>query len=606
MLSCRNNTFWLQNPLQLICDWSLIPVNQMTFEQKMNAITRLSIFIFIITILFGIKISLIFLALSLLIIIIVYYSLRKKTQVNIQENFRSFNKEMTSSINQNLIGQNLQRWPKPELNYSGFVDPSNCLSCNRGTNLDGMTPIFERQTTVLPQKPHPPTRVYPPIKIMETVPQGQPTIKGVYNNPEYISNNQKLVGPANPRTKIAPVVAPPILDDQWKASNLVVRPQINKQTAFDNYLSGYEISTECAPPTQLYTRVTHNKDENLQELIMSDIYDYQECNIRNQLPFVKTEKDDCIENYEDEYTNDETDKKENIINEDEDHSGYEICGEKNKKCYPQKKYTKTDLYDGNVNFDFPYIIVPKNELKDNNIVTPIQKGSVNIACGYNPKQLIESKIPANLNSGPAAKKCQMAEYNNNIFTQTIQPGVYTTNQVNEPINSNIGISFNQQFEPTVVTNNKQGGINFTEIDPNIIEPELCSVDPPYIQTDATEWNVTDPRFTGYGTSYRSYNNNLLGQTNFYYDDVNAIRMPNYLVRSKIDTQPFADSYGPLPAGGEYGNKDNSIIRGLANGAFLDDSIQFRTELQQRLMRKANSRSWQLREAPIYAGGMGSV
>ena len=70
MLSCRNNTFWLQSPMQLVCDWNVIPVNQMTFEQKMNSLSRLTIFIFIILILFGIKISLIFLAVSLLFIII--------------------------------------------------------------------------------------------------------------------------------------------------------------------------------------------------------------------------------------------------------------------------------------------------------------------------------------------------------------------------------------------------------------------------------------------------------------------------------------------------------------------------------------------------------
>ena len=40
----------------------------------------------------------------------------------------------------------------------------------------------------------------------------------------------------------------------------------------------------------------------------------------------------------------------------------------------------------------------------------------------------------------------------------------------------------------------------------------------------------------------------LGQTKFYYDDVDAIRMPNYITRSNIDHQPFADRYGPLPAG----------------------------------------------------------
>ena len=79
-------------------------------------------------------------------------------------------------------------------------------------------------------------------------------------------------------------------------------------------------------------------------------------------------------------------------------------------------------------------------------------------------------------------------------------------------------------------------------------------------------------------------------------------MPNYLVRSNIDREPFADKYGPIPEGDERGNQDNPIIRGLANNAFLDGALEHRTDLQERLMRKANARNWQQRQAPIRTGG----
>ena len=79
-------------------------------------------------------------------------------------------------------------------------------------------------------------------------------------------------------------------------------------------------------------------------------------------------------------------------------------------------------------------------------------------------------------------------------------------------------------------------------------------------------------------------------------------MPNYITRSHIDTQPFADSYGPIPTGFEKGNPYTGDIHRLAENAFLEGAIQHRTELSERLMRKVNSEQWQRRIAPISKNG----
>ena len=117
-------------------------------------------------------------------------------------------------------------------------------------------------------------------------------------------------------------------------------------------------------------------------------------------------------------------------------------------------------------------------------------------------------------------------------------------------------------------------------------------------TNPTEANVYDPRFTGHGTYYRSYIDDLVGQPKFYYDDINTIRMPNYIVRSKIDTQPFADSYGSVKDGEEKGNKYTSDIKTLVNYAFCQDAIDHRRDISELLMRKRNNELRQLRNAPI--------
>ena len=236
------------------------------------------------------------------------------------------------------------------------------------------------------------------------------------------------------------------------------------------------------------------------------------------------------------------------------------------------------------------------------VVLPNEPGWVNTSCGYNPEQLFDAGLPTNLPVGNCPQDPVMKKYNDNLFTQTIQPGLYTRSQINEPINANIGISFTQQFPPTTCkTNELTGEVEYTEHDPRIIEPATLEPSLPRV-APATEANIYDPRFSGYGTSYRAYTDDNIGQTRFYYDDVDAIRMPNYITRSDIDNQPFADHYGPLPPGDANGNKNNSNIRALANNAFVSGAIEFRTDLQERLMRKINSNAWQQRKAPISTGG----
>jgi hypothetical protein len=166
------------------------------------------------------------------------------------------------------------------------------------------------------------------------------------------------------------------------------------------------------------------------------------------------------------------------------------------------------------------------------------------------------------------------KYNEDLFTETISPGNYKMNTRNEPINSNIGISIAEQFE----------------------EPNYEMIEP---FENVNTSNVYDPRFYGYGTSYRGYVDKNLGQPRFYYDDVDAIRMPNYISRNKIDVMPFGDAYGPDNNGG---NQYHSNITALADKHYLDSSLQFRTEMQDRLMRKVNANQWQQRMFPINTNG----
>jgi len=427
-MKCKKNKLWIENISNLFCTSNLIPLNGMSLAEQMNSLSRLVIIIFFVLFLFKFKFSGLFLLISLLFIIILYY-----IQKN---NMEQFHAEYYT--------------PKKQTH-------NNCQSnfqkvCDNAVVLDGPN--------------------------------------GAFNNPNWTSASQKLVGGPNPKTHIQPVIVAPLADlSYWRGSNLVNNSQLNQQGNIDLYRSGYYISP------------------------------------------------DFTENYKGRYKKDRPSGMPRNINSQ------------------TQKNTNDEV--------FPYMI----------------SENLDISNSPNLSYVTKSK-----------------EYNDNLLTQTIQPGIYTRSEMNEPINSNIGISFTQQFpQISQQINPISGDINYTEHESFIIEPISSKED---FSERATETDIYDPRFTGYGTSYRAYTDELAGQTRFYYDDINAIRMPNYISRSHIDNQPFADQYGPIPTGFENGNPYTENIHKMAESAFLEGALQHRTELSERLMRKVNSEHWQRRAAPI--------
>jgi hypothetical protein len=282
-------------------------------------------------------------------------------------------------------------------------------------------------------------------------------------------------------------------------------------------------------------------------------------------------------------------RKNNLVNHshinsrshhDEYLSGYKISNCDNS---PYTKETHSKCNDSPLecvnNIEYPYHI--QNNCRNINTNT------------YNYNQLSEYNLPSNLPVGNCELNPQMKEYNKNLFTQNIQPNIFTYNELIEPINSNIGISFTKQFNPKTSFID-QNGTNYIEHDPLTFSSKTKNK----THTGIPEYDIYDPRFTGYGTSYRSYNDDNLGQPKFYYDDINSVRMPNYISRSNIDFATYADSYGTLSDSNRNGNINTKNIRELANNSFLNANIEQRESLSESLMRKRNAELWQTRKYPI--------
>ena len=172
----------------------------------------------------------------------------------------------------------------------------------------------------------------------------------------------------------------------------------------------------------------------------------------------------------------------------------------------------------------------------------------------------------------------------NIYTNIVQPGVYTKTEIVEPINTNIGISFTQQHQQKV----KEGNV-YVYKDPRIkpIINEKIENNP-----QPAEHNVYDPRFYGYGTAYRTYIDNMTGQPRYYYDDVMVHRQNNYITRNNIDSFDFG------PQNNEEQKYSNFDIRTLVHNTYRDNTIDFRTDLQTSLMQSINKQQWQRKKMPL--------
>jgi len=616
-----NEKFWMYDVTQLFRSYELLPSPEDSLSAKLNTITRLALIVCIVIAAYKPV-----LAFSTLILVMV----------------------VTMSVYSGAVA---------DPTIEGF-EPGPIEGINRATNLYGSS-NDPYGLTVSHDAPNPSTgcgsnqqlyefmREYNSTRYPDLNKVGFPTTQKRFCNdavpleygPDHVSPNQELVGGPNPKTRVPPLVAAPSHDlDSWRNNDFAVHSHINKETNFDAEKSGYNcgiLPTKCE----------------------DCMYVPCQCKVlrgqRNQRPRGMMNYDD-LDGLEEE-TTDNSMVNGDVVEGFNGHIGARSFSHGRSAIGPQGGayggrrvggHTRTvinsrrgegrgrrdivtnrppasvgrsaerpggpgrinreqrrqiisdiinDLGNNEPKKHKPYIrryvrdvflnrrLGDVNDIEIDEIIEEIEARFL-----MTPRQEEESE-------SPDIAPCFESPRRDNIITQTLQPGVFQKSHIGEPIQSNIGISYTQEWGPTEVqeTDNM---IKYTMRDPTnaIITPQIKEE---VIGQDHA--NVYDPRFTGYGTSYRSYTDQLTGRPKFFYDDVDAITMPNYVTRSKVDVFPWANTYGPdkmmsASEGDEY--------RQLANNAFTDSALTFRTELQERLMRKRNAELWQRRVAPISTMG----
>ena len=621
-----DKTFYLENPTVLFSNIQIAPMLNMTLAEQLNAISRVIIIVFIVMLLLDVKYAVPFLVISLAFIIIIYYIQRKSMKPQNRENYVKGPNQPDRDISYVPCNSSLiMKCKGPDVQYYGIPVPEN-------------NPFHSKKPIPVGAPNDPPSswnneltrggniqfRKYggPASWINDLDRGGNPTTGENRSFGEY---------GGNPLTKIKPVVIAPIYEfDYWKENNLIFPSQINRQSIQeDMYLSGYAESTCCdylPSGTELVPRTCNDSPPSFENYSPNDTYPQKEnysgddnysqsgmdtsdrssssAQKRQTAPYCSgrgirspTVVQDMITvpsiregfDYEDGADGKSSDM-DSYVTDRTSSSGKKP--QTAKYCSGRGIRAPTLVQD---TITVPFIKEGYEALPNNIKIMPNHSGMVNTDCNYNPEQIFSSSLPSNYPSGYCEQDPALKKYNENLYTQIVTPGVYTKNQVNEPINSNIGISFQQQFEPTTMTRDAKG-LHYLQHDPRVIDTTPQKEE--YVDVKANYDNIYDPRFSGYGTSYRSYFEPVTGQTRFMYDDINAIKMPNYIVRSKIDHLSYADSYGPVEEGSEFGNVHNPHMRYLAQDSWMRDSINFRNDMTQLLMRKRNSEAWQQRQAPL--------
>jgi hypothetical protein len=577
-----DNQFYIENLSILFSNIQVVPTSNMNLSEQLNAMTRLVIIIFIIMLLFNIKYSMPFLIISLSFIIIIYY-IQTKTMKHHLENYQ---KPVQDNIYYSPYNPPKIKTGREHNNRTIYYDipvpETNLFSSGKTIPVGSPNDPPSSWNNELTRGGNIQFRNYggPPSWINDLDRGGNPTTGNNRNFGEY---------GGNPITKIKPVVIPPTHDlEYWKDNNLIFHSAVNTAgLQEDMYLSGYAESTCCdylPQGTELVPK-TCGDSRPTQENYSSGTSIPQKmprapyCKGRGIVSPTVVEDVITVPTISEKYNTD---------------SGTSIPQKMPRAPYCKGRGIVSPTVVEDV-ITVPYVKEGFQPLPKNMSVMPETPGMINTDCGYNPEQIISSNLPSNYSAGMCEQTSDLQRFNENLFTQTVTPGVYTMNQVNEPINSNIGISFQQQFEPTTMTRDDKG-LHYLQHDPRLVDNTPAKEE--YEDVKPNYDNVYDPRLTGYGTSYRSYFEPVTGQTRFMYDDVNAIRMPNYIVRSKIDHLAYADSYGPIQEGSEFGNIHTPHMRSLVQDSWMRDSINFRNDMTQLLMRKTNSEAWQQRQAPF--------
>ena len=275
----------------------------------------------------------------------------------------------------------------------------------------------------------------------------------------------------------------------------------------------------------------------------------------------------------------------------------------------------------------PPIIAPSHDIIHWRTSDCVTNSAINSSrCVYQRSELSDPVIVEP--SGIPPPRVITTDWSTNVFTQLIQPNIFTRNEIIEPISTNYGISatipmgnsvaYKNGNETMIIEKYPQspvwrepiitipGSNNYFLKKRDIIhqpqgiiyqpqgiihQPQGIIYQPQGIIPQGNHPqgvdvaaggspnsnNVYDPRSGGYGDSNRGMIEPVTGQPRWNYTDIDSVLRPNFISRNKIDMLPNAPTYGRMKP-----VLEGQAARQQAHDAFLNSQLQFRTELQHSL------------------------
>ena len=583
MYQC-DRRFWLENPPNLLCDYTLLPTDSMSPGSKLNAITRLAIFLTLYLHLTNSKFVWVFLILSLIAIVCLYYYQREtmKTVEPFQFTNQSYSRRAYA--------------PGPTEAQATAIMLDSMVPAAMESSVIGPNPMKVRNETIKmldEVNANALTKPFNDACTWESMPAG---------TAGYQSRFENMYKGSDPRTLVPPNITPRLWDnDAWDRGDLYQPSYLNTKRAFDMINSGYlpeddpgcgylTAKTYIPPDTDYRYPLVHefsDQDHMYSYKTLGDLGKIQTIKPRTLTLDNTISKDqDVQKSLENKAMTVETYKKK---------EGCNTCAQPVVENFQPNTYQTASMNskkapNSMASYDTSY---PAN-------VGSVYSGDLLARCGYDRDNLLYN-VPVNTSVGACDQRPEMASYNEALYSIAVQPDVYYRSQIQEPIGSNIGISFNQTLPITTQVMTRDGSTTLTNMDPRTFKVVDESIPRHDEMIDVSE--IYDTRDTGYGPAYRGYIHELTGQPRWYYKDIDDVQRNSYISFNEIDILEKADKRGIIADADEIRQRAGGFIQYVDN-EFIERTNNQRIQMQQTFADKGRDPTVQLRKAPIVRGGWG--
>ncbi len=657
--TAADEKFWVEDPKSLFCTLNPYPKGSINSPRRLNAVTRLILYLSVLFFFLKYKYWYVFLALGLIFIILLYYITNNNKKMNehfdfIPDNSTPINSksylqtplslytdtrsDMSSNVTNNSMDGSTNDLIKKQSGYPlknvqrDIEAGIQYYTPNKGTNPRVYVPpvigsrIFDQEVWGQSKNVRPRTNFLKTRDITELELQipdlaGNSTSIGVP-----IVYTSQVPNSAMPQNKLNA----PTYDGYYPSEQNDTLQGMDERDFAATVLPTYHNPVQLEAPFELANKIPIPGFDNYNQYDFNDsnpLEDINETMFNTQI--------NPTEKKPDEMTSSDVTKEYNTILNKEN--------KKEKFSYPPNYQMNQNSQQNNNQTNNRNM--QNWKLSQRPTLNPINESQYNYALEdkfFNKGNIMDNKqyydtmnrVPPGQDWQPHTVMSQMVPqsptyvYNDSyfdqpdrrLFLQDIQPKLYSYTIDQQPINSNVGISYAPQMPPPVldqITDSQLSRPIMTRIDPQLVRTDGTRAQQA-LSPQRTNWSaeysnfvpppgsinfedIYDPRFTSYGDPYRSYSDINLGQVQYYYSDVDAYRMPNFATRSNVDFIEYRTPQGQIwPEYQRTSGVDD--VRPYVEDQYTADDTFHREDLMSLQMNKANRIAWSQRFAPLRQRG----